>query len=249
MKQTRIAALLCALSLLAGCASSMQLEATDAKKAAHINAELGLNYMSQGRHELAMEKLQRALEYDSASADAHHYLAELYRRLERPDKSREHYRRALGLAPKDASIQNNYGIFLCTDGQYDEGIKYLALAVENPVWSGRAGAFENLGRCYQDKGDNGKSEQYYREALQLDAALPGALLGMADLSLQQGNTISSRAFLQRYSAVALHTPQSLWIGIQVERELGDRNALASYSMLLRNNFPDAEETQLYLNSK
>jgi type IV pilus assembly protein PilF len=49
--------------------------------------------------------------------------------------------------------------------------------------------------------------------------------------------------------VAPHTPHSLWLGIQIERVLGDRNALSSYGMLLRNNFPAAEETKLYLKSK
>jgi type IV pilus assembly protein PilF len=241
--------LLFVMALLGGCASTAEREATDPKKAAEFNAELGLRYMTQGNNELAMEKLLKAVEYDSRSVNAHHYIAELYRRLERKESALEHFRRAAALAPDDAAVQNNYGVFLCSEGHYDEGAKRFLQALRNPVWPGRDQAYENLGRCMEDKGDAVKAEQYYRDALKINPRLPKSLLRMADISLQQDNHISARAFLQRYAAVAPHTAKSLWLGIKIERVLGDRNALSSYSMSLRNNFPNAEETQLYLKSQ
>lgn len=249
MINLRSFALLLVFTLLGGCASSPERDTTDPKKAAEFNSELGLRYMVQGNNELAMEKLLKAVEYDSRSVNSHHYLAELYRRLERNDKAMEHFRRAASLAPDDSAIQNNYGVFLCSERRYDDGEKRFLQALQNPVWPGRDQAYENLGQCMQDKGDMVKAEQYYREALKINARLPKSLLAMANISLQQGNHISARAFLQRYAAIAPHTPQSLWLGIQIERVLGDRNALSSYSMSLRNNFPTAEETQLYLKSR
>lgn len=249
MTRLRSFILLSAMALLAGCAGSPERDTTDFKKAAQLNAELGLNYMVQGKNEMAMDKLLKAIEYDSRSVEAHHYIAELYRRLDRRDKAADHFRRAADLAPDDSAIQNNYGVFLCAEKRYDEGAKRLLKAVENPVWPGRDQAYENLGQCQQDKGDMVKAEHYYREALKVNVNLPKSLLAMAGISLQQGNHISARAFLQRYAAVAQHTPRSLWLGIQIERVLGDRNALSSYGMSLRNNFPTAEETQLYLKSR
>lgn len=249
MIRLRTLLLLSAFALLAGCAGTAERDTTDFKKAAQLNAELGLNYMVQGKNEMAMEKLLKAVEYDDESVEANHYIAELYRRLERKDKAAEHFMRAADLAPNDAAIQNNYGVFLCSEKRYDEGVKRLLKAVENPVWPGRGQAYENLGQCLQEKGDVVRAEQYYREALKVNINLSKSLLAMADISLQQGNHISARAFLQRYAAVAPHTSRSLWLGIQIERVLGDRNALSSYGMLLRNNFPAAEETKLYLKSK
>ncbi|PKM43509.1 MAG: type IV pilus biogenesis/stability protein PilW [Gammaproteobacteria bacterium HGW-Gammaproteobacteria-1] len=238
-----------ALALLGGCASTSERETTDPKKAAELNSELGLRYMVQGKNEQAMEKLLKAVEYDSRSVNAHHYIAELYRRLDRKDKAAEHFSRAASLAPDDSAIQNNYGIFLCSEQRYDDGEERLLQALNNPVWPGRDQAYENLGQCMLDKGDPVKAERYFREALKVNGNLAKSLLAMADISLQQKNFISARAFLQRYSVLAPHTAHSLWLGIQIERELGDRNALSSYGMSLRNNFPTAEETQLYLKSK
>lgn len=249
MIRLRSFTVLLALALLGGCAGTSERETTDPKKAAELNSELGLRYMVQGKNEQAMEKLLKAVEYDSRSVNAHHYIAELYRRLERKDKAAEHFSRAASLAPDDSAIQNNYGIFLCSEQRYDDGEERLLHALNNPVWPGRDQAYENLGQCMLDKGDPVKAERYFREALKVNANLAKSLLAMADISLQQKNFISARAFLQRYSVLAPHTAHSLWLGIQIERELGDRNALSSYGMSLRNNFPTAEETQLYLKSK
>jgi type IV pilus assembly protein PilF len=55
--------------------------------------------------------------------------------------------------------------------------------------------------------------------------------------------------LQRYLEVGAHTAQSLWLGIRIERELGDRDALASYSLQLEKSYPDSEEARLLLESK
>jgi type IV pilus assembly protein PilF len=64
---------------------------------------------------------------------------------------------------------------------------------------------------------------------------------MSRLSLQQGNHLRARAYLQRYVSVGRHTPETLWLGVQIERELGDKKALASYSSKLRKDFPDSDE--------
>ena len=64
---------------------------------------------------------------------------------------------------------------------------------------------------------------------------------MAQLTYETGDYLKSRAYLQRYSDVTKHTAASLWLGLQLERKLGDRNAEASYALLLRSEFPDSEE--------
>ncbi|MCL4315813.1 MAG: hypothetical protein M1527_02950, partial [Gammaproteobacteria bacterium] len=94
--------------------------------------------------------------------------------------------------------------------------------------------------------DRAKAERYFREALRISPNLPESLYQMALLSYEAQNYPSARAYLQRYAGAAQHTPRSLWLGIRVERELGDKNALASYSLLLKGKFPESEEARLLL---
>lgn len=232
--------------VLAGCASTPP--GVDPQKAAELNAELGVDYMQQGRNELAMQKLQSALKYDSDSPTANHYIAELYRRLNRPDDADHYFRKAIDLTPDDSALQNNYGVFLCEQKRFDDGAQHLLKALNDPVYPDRAQAYDNLGHCMRDKGDMTAAEKYYRDALQANPRLAGVLLEMAQLSYDNKNYISARGFLQRYGAVAPQTPVSLWLGIRIERILGNQDALASYGLALKNQFPNSEQTQLYLKS-
>jgi type IV pilus assembly protein PilF len=235
--------------LLGGCSTPVR-EGVDREKAAQANAELGLRYMMQGNNEVAMEKLNNALSYEPNHVPANHYLAELYRRLERNEDADKHFRHAINYAKDDASsLHNNYGGFLCSQGRIDAGVKELKIVLENPVYPRRDQVYENLGLCLMNKLDHEQAEQYLRKALELNPKAAKSLLAMAQLSFTRENHLSSRAYLQRYSEVARHTPESLWLGIRVERILGDKNALASYGISLKGNYPNAPETKLFLESQ
>lgn len=240
--------LLIPLLVLAGCAGNPEHEGVDIKKAAEANATLGLRYMQQGNYEVAMNKFKRALSYDKHYGPAHHYIAELYRRLERYEEADDHYRDALAYTRDDYSLYNNYGVFLCGRGRYDEGERQFLKVLENPVYPQTDQVYENLGLCVERKPNLERAEGYLRSALRLNPRLPKSLLGMGRISFARGEYLSSRAYLQRYLEVAKHTPESLWLGIRTERLLGDNNAVSSYGMLLKGNFPSAPETKLYLES-
>ena len=64
---------------------------------------------------------------------------------------------------------------------------------------------------------------------------------MCEISFKLPNHLSARGYLQRYQQVARHTAKSLWLGIQIEQELGDKDAVSSYVLQLKNNFPDSQE--------
>lgn len=247
MKYRVVVALLLGL-LLAGCGSSPTRDNVDPKQAAEANAELGLQYMLNGQYEVAMEKLKRALDFNSSNVNANHYMAELYNRLGRFDDAEKYYRRAISEADRDSGLNNNYGVFLCGRKKYDAAEEQFLKALEDPVYHGRIDTMENIGLCLLEKPDVKQGEEYLRKTLAADPHRPKSLLAMARINFNQGNYMPTRAYLQRYLEVAPHTPETLWLGIRTERILGDKNALASYSMLLKNNFPNAEETRLYLQS-
>lgn len=236
---------LAAAALLSAC-SSMQTRDT---KSAQLNAELGLRYMLQNQNELALEKLNRALEQDPDSAVAHHYVAELYRRLGETEDADRHYRKAITLDRDNSSAYNNYGVFLCNEKRYDDAEQQFLAVLKNPVYTGRAQTLENLGLCMHAADDKVKAEEYFRKALLADPRTPKALMGMAQLSHAAGNALSARAYLQRYNEVAPHTPESLWLAVRVERALGNKGAAASQGLLLKNRFPDSQEARDYLRSE
>lgn len=211
---------------------------------AEIYVKLGIAYMREGQYAVALRKLKQGLEADPKSAEAHNVIALLYERLGELHLAQEHYARAVQLEPENPFVRNAWGSFLCQQKKYAEAEEQFKRAVQNPLYPTPWVATTNAGLCARRAGDSAKAEQYFRQALSVNARFPVALHQMAELSYEQDNYLSSRAYLQRYLAVADHTARTLWLAVRIEDRLGDQNAVASHKMLLRAKFPDAPEVQL-----
>lgn len=237
-----------ATGILAGCSGTQVREGVDTQKAAEANASLGLRYLQNGNYELALKKLKKALEFDRSYSPTHHYLAELYRRLNKNEEADKYFRDAIYYSDEDSALHNNYGAFLCSWDRYDDGEEQFLKVLENPVYPHQELVYENLGLCIERKPDIERAEVYLRSALRLNPRLPQTLLAMARINFVKGDYLRTRAYLQRHLELTRHTTESLWLGIRAERLLGDNNAVASYGMQLKANFPNAPETKLYLES-
>jgi type IV pilus assembly protein PilF len=225
--------------MLGGCASSSPEEKQDL---AAIYTDIGLSYLQRGDYPRAKEKLQRALEVDPKSARAHHYIAELYNRTEDYEKAELHFRLALESSPDDPNLRNNLGAFYCDRGRFDDAEPQFLAAIKDPAYTTPQLAFENLGRCALRKPDKAKAERYFTEALRRQPDLPYSLFEMAQIYFDRGEGMKARAFLERYFSVAAEGPEVLWLGVQIERALGDDDMAQQYGDKLRTRFPDAAET-------
>lgn len=233
--------------LLYGCASTtdrdLQPDATT-NNVARANLNLGVAYMQRGEYEKSLEKLDRARKADPGYYATYNAYGLLYQLLGKNREAEENFKKALSLNRNDSATRNNYGRFLCQQGRYKEAEETFMEAANNPLYETPEIAITNAGTCAMMKGEKDLAEKYFRQALDRNPKIPVALLQMSQLSYDEGSYLSARGYLQRYLEVAKHTPASLWLGIRIEKKLGDKDAVASYKLLLRNNFPDSEETKL-----
>lgn len=237
----RFAAAALMVTLLSACGTTgMQDE--QAAEAAELYVQLGAAYMREGQLDVAQEKLRHAVQIDPDNSLAHSALGVLYERLGDHALAEQHYQSSVGGANQDPLAENNYGAFLCRLGRYAEAEKHFLAAAKNPLYDSPAVAYSNAGNCARRIPDLARAERYFRSALKVDSKLPAALLGMAKISQEAENYLSSRAYLQRYLEVSDHTAETLWLGIVNERALGDQDVVASYSLLLKATYPDSEQT-------
>lgn len=237
---TRITWALLLLILVTAC-QSQNLRKSDLEKSSDINVELGILYMRDGDYEQAMQKLTKALEQNPRNAGAHNALGLLHTRLQQYDKAEPYFKTSLQLEPENSPYLVNYGAYLCSMGKLHEAEQVFLRAVANPLYKTPEYAYTNAGYCLHDT-DMEKAEFYYRKALQVNSRFSQALLHMARVSMAQRHYLRVRAYLQRYSEVAAHTPTTLWLGVQAEKALGDRDAASGYALRLKLNYPDANET-------
>lgn len=222
---------------------SDQEEGASKEAAADTYAKLGTEYLRMGQMNVALEKLRLAITLDENNIEAHDSIAVLYEQIKEYPKARQHFETALELQPDSAATLNNYGRFLCDRGEYEEAFEHLQKAMEMPLNNNKWYAFTNAGRCELMRGDQNKAEQYFRQALEYQANYAPALLELQRISYRNGNYMSAKAFLQRYLEVAEHTPSTLWVGIQTELALGNRDLALQYRRLLLEKFANSNEAK------
>ena len=217
--------------------------ATKPNKIAEANLNLGIAYLQRGDYEVALRKLEKARKADPKYAPIFNTLGVLYQKLGDNKTAERHYRKALKIDPVNSPTLNNYGQFLCQTERYEKAEEAFLKATENPLYETPENPLNNAGNCAMQQGLNSLAEKYFRQALAINPEIPSALIQMAYISYNGRRYLSARGYFQRYIEIKPHTAESLWLGIRIERELGDKNAVSSYSLLLKNQFPDSEETK------
>lgn len=235
--------LLLTAGALAGCASTPQSGQVSETDAARYNVQLGMSYLQRGDLEGAREKLERAAQQNPSLPAAHAALGILYERAGDVERARTHLRRASRLAPDDPNQLNNYGGFLCRQGDRREGIRHFEMVASNAFYRTPEAALTNAGVCARGIPDAELAEAYFRRALEQNRSHAEALLQLADLSLETQRTLQARAFLQRFEAFSPHSASSLALGHRIENAAGDVRAAEQYASRLRREFPDSREAR------
>jgi len=229
---------------LAGCTTEQVAGPVDKERASEANTQLGVGYMQQNRYELAMKKLEKAVDFDPNNAKAHQYKAELHRRLKQFDQAKEHFEIAIRLSKDDPILFNNYGVFLSEIKDYAGAEKYFNLAIANPLYPNKDEAYENLGICGMSQGDLYKAEDAFRKALQFNSKLPKSLVNLAQIHYDKHDIKTAYQYYSRFLPLAQQTPGTLWLGYLLEKARGNMSAASSYAINLKVKYPDARETDL-----
>lgn len=250
MKPGLILRVILPLLLLGGCTTAPQIDSERLKQASTQNAQLGLAYMQQGRYEVSLTKLLKAVDQDPENSDAHHYIAELYRRLDRPKEAEKHYLEALKILPEStlsshvAAVRNNYAVFLCENKRFGEAKKYFAMVSSDPLYQEKDQLLENMGLCERDKGNLHQAEIFLLKALRVNPRLPKSLLAMAQINFDKQQYQQADIYFTKYIARSGHNAQSLWLGLLMERRKGNKDKVINYAVRLKTKFPDSKETIL-----
>ena len=214
-----------------------------------VYLQLGVRYLEMDKLELAKANLLLALKYKSDNAQAYNVMAFLDEKLNQYDQAKKHYETALGLAPEDLGVKNNFGRFLCERGDFEAGMALLSQVSANPLNDKQWMALTNAGRCLLGMKKKQQAESNFKQALQLDKNYAPALSEMQIMAYQNGDFWAAKGYLQRYLGLAPHTPETLWYAAQVELALGNKALANEYKNLLLEKFPLSPEAKKSIGAK
>ncbi len=213
---------------------------------AHTN--LGAAYLQKNKLEIALDEFKKAVEIMPTFAMAYNGLAMVRSALGQDAEAEYNFKKAIKLDASISETYNNYGTFLCSRGRYNESITQFLEAVKNPLYGTPSAAYANAGICSKRNGDVKGAEIYLNKALEIQPLTHAAAQPLADIQFSRGDAVLAKKTLQN-ALTASPTAETLWLAIRIERLLGDKNNVASYSLELRRKFPNAAETQLLLSGQ
>lgn len=214
---------------------------SDARNRSRIHTELAAGYFELGNLGVALEEVNIAQQADPTYAPAFNIGGLVFAALKDDRRAEDSFQRALRLAPADPDVNNNYGQYLCQRKREAEGIKLFIAAVQNPLYRSPERSLVNAGICSRRRGDNAAAQDFFLRALAARPNQPQALFQLADLAFGANNLASAHSYMRQLVQLVPPTPEILWLGLRIERRMGNAVNEASYAHQLRNNFPQSRE--------
>ena len=218
-------------------------EPGDPRNRARVHTELASLYYGRGNMAVALEELRIATAADPGYALAYSMFGLVYMELRETKLAQSNFERGLKLAPGDPDINHNFGSFLCQTGREQEAIKYFMQAVRNPLYPMPWRSYSAAGICSMRKNNLKEAEGFFLQALRMEPDDPASLLQLGQIRYRQGSLDDARKLVTRYNKIVDPNPESLWLGLRIERKLGERTAEQAYATQLRRRFSGSREYQ------
>jgi len=226
-------ALVAALTLT-GCAGGL----TTDERAARVNVELGMAYLEESNIPAALSTLTKAVGQNPRDPGAHMTLAIAYARAGERERAAEHFLHAVRLDPADASVRNNYGVFLCEEQRYEEAERQFVLAVASPRYASPELALTNAGACARSAGEYRRAQHHLEQALVHAPNYPPALYQLARLALVSADPLGARGWIVRLEQRGPLDAAGLELAAVIDEALGEGGRAAGYRRELQSRYPD-----------
>jgi type IV pilus assembly protein PilF len=248
-----LALLMCVLCLSAGCAqrgagSSVpsaepitDSDEPEARKRARIRVELAAGYFGEGQNTVALDEIKLALQADPTYAPAYVLRGLVYMGMNNDALAEESFQRAMQLNPRDPDALHNYGWYACQRGRYAQSVELFQRALASPVYGGQARTLLAMGICQIRAGQFVEAEASLARSYELAPANPIVAYNLASLQFRRGDAAKAQFTIRRLNNTDLANAETLWLGIKVERQLRNREAMAQLAQQLSRRYPDSAQ--------
>jgi type IV pilus assembly protein PilF len=218
-----------------------QSDETDTHRRARIRLELAANYFQSGKTTIALDEIKQVLALDPNNGDAYNMRGLIYMQLGEPEIADESFTKAQSLKPADGDIMHNHGWLLCQEKKYDAADRYFNQALGQRQYFQQAKTLMAQGLCQEAAGKPAEAEASLLKAYEYDAGNPIVSFNLAKLMSQRGDPRRAQFYIRRLNNGELANAGSLFLGIQIEKALGDGQSARSLAAQLQRRFPDSKE--------
>lgn len=250
-------AFVAALAGLSGCAApagnsaSAPAEAyTDSdepqsRKRAANRLRLAVLYFQDGKNSIALDEVKQAITADPNWFEAYNMRGLIYMRMSDFGLADASFQKALSINPNSAEVKHNYGVMLCKQNRTGEALRMFSAAIATPGYNQRSNTWMEQGVCLLDAGQRTEAEASFLKSYEIDPGNPVSAYNIGSLLFQRGETVKSQFYVRRINNSEYATADSLWLGIKIERRLGNSEAVAQLGGQLRKRFGQSAQASAW----
>lgn len=156
--------------ILSACVSSFPVtQEANRLESVKARVNLALAYLEQRDYPKAKLNIDRAIKHDPNDYLPYSVLAYYYQSIQDSPNAEQAYQQALKLSHKRPDVLNNYGTFLCEQGNYSSAYYQFEQAIESKQnYYHQADSLENVVKCARKEGNLEKVEIALRELKKVD---------------------------------------------------------------------------------
>lgn len=189
---------------------------------------LGLGYLGQGNMIRARENLELALKHSPSYYRAQISMAHYYEQVGEEEAADRMYARSLRQHPKNGNVLNNYGAFLCKQGEFEKADHYFNKAIEQPYYYLVSASYENAALCAIKANQTDKAIHYLQRTLDHDPNRSRAVLYLAKLEIETEQYQQARIRLMQFHRQYGVKEASLQLLADLEGKAGNRALQQQY---------------------
>jgi superkiller protein 3 len=157
----------------------------------------GIMHLREGRTDLAVEELKRAVKQDPKSPYFQKGLGLAYAAKRNWKDAIECFRKALELNPYYVDVRNDLGAALVGSGDREGGKKEFLAAYSDPTNPTPEISARNLGEAFLQEKNHAEAVTWFRTSLARNKTYPPAYTGLAEALLALGRLDEAIAQLQQ----------------------------------------------------
>ncbi|KPC52663.1 cellulose synthase subunit BcsC [Amantichitinum ursilacus] len=239
--------------LAMSCLSAQRALADDSTSSgdrrAAVHTQLAGEYLKRGQYNVAVQEVREALTTSPRYPAAFGMLGLIYAELRDDAQATANFKQALEYAPNDPDLNNNYGWYLCGHGKPKEGVQYYLNALKNPLYPTPDKTLLSAGQCAATAGDYDNAKDYFTRVMRYRPDSVDARFQLAELGLKTKDYVLTRQNYNEVQRMAQPSAQVTFLGLRLEHALGNKEAEARLSEILKRQYPDSIETTRLLSGQ
>jgi len=217
----------------------------ETRKRAGNRLQLATLYYQNGKSTFALDEIKQAILIDPGWYSLYWMRGLIQMQMSDNPAAEASFQKALSINPNALDLKHNYAILLCKTKRGEEGLRMFDAIIADPAYEQRAKSYLERGNCQLSMDLKAQALASFLKSYEFDAANPVTGYKLAQLLFEQHEDTRAQFYIRRINNSEASSAESLWLGIKVERRIGNMDTSAQLGLQLRKLFGTSPQALAY----